>query len=99
VRAVKIKLAKISKRMMKYHIPIAITASILIIIHGLIMTSVYFNQFWRGKTISGLVAIGILMILLYSGLLRRKKATGKRRKFHYTMAFTFSGFVLLHIFI
>ncbi len=30
----KVKLAKISKRMMKYHIPIAITASLLILFHA-----------------------------------------------------------------
>jgi len=37
--------------------------------------------------------------LLFSGLLRRWKATGKRRRFHYIMAFVFFGFVIFHIFL
>lgn len=99
VRNVKIKLAKISKQMMKYHIPIAITASLLIVFHASIMITAFYNRLWNGKIGSGAAAISVLLILLYSGLLRRRKATGKRRRFHYTMAFIFLGFVLLHIFI
>jgi hypothetical protein len=96
VRKVKIKLAQISKKMMKFHIPIAITASLLIIFHGSIMLTV---QNWDPKTWSGILAILGLTVLLFSGLLRRKKATGRRRRFHYTMAFLFFFLVFLHIFI
>lgn len=99
IRPMKVKLAQISKRMMKYHIPIAITATILIIGHGVIMLSAYVDSVWTLKMIIGLFSIGVLIILLYSGLLRRWKSTGKRRKFHYIMAFVFFGCVLFHIFI
>lgn len=99
IRNVKVKLAKISKKMMKYHVPIAITATILIIIHAAVMIIAHFEQLWKAKTVSGAVTIGILLILLYSGLLRRWKASGKRRRFHYVMAFIFFGFVLFHVFI
>ncbi len=99
IRNVKIKLAKISKKMMKYHIPIAVTASLLILIHAAIMIYAHLEHLWRAKTISGSVAISILIVLLYSGLLRRWKASGRRRRFHYTMAFVFFGFLLLHVFL
>lgn len=96
VRNVKIKLAKISKKMMKYHIPIAFTATTLIAFHAILMLMVH-N--WNIKTASGVLAVLGLSILLFSGYLRRKKATGKRRKFHYTMAFIFFGIALIHIFL
>ncbi|MEH7345650.1 hypothetical protein V7122_17535 [Bacillus sp. JJ1532] len=99
IRNVKVKLAKISKKMMRYHIPIAITATLLIIAHAALMISTRFVNLWNTKTVSGAAAIGILIILLFSGLLRRWKASGKRRKFHFTMAFVFLGFVILHVFI
>ncbi|MEH7391298.1 hypothetical protein [Bacillus sp. JJ1474] len=84
IRNVKVKLAKISKKMMRYHIPIAITATLLIIAHAALMISTRFVNLWNTKTVSGAAAIGILIILLFSGLLRRWKASGKRRKFHFT---------------
>lgn len=99
VRNVKIKLAKISKRMMKYHIPIALTSSTLILIHAVIMINAYFERLLNIKTLSGAITFGVLIILLFSGLLRRWKASGNRRKFHYTMAFLFFAFVILHVFV
>ena len=99
IRAVKIKLAKISKKMMKYHVSIAITATILVFGHAGIMLYAHFGKLWIPKTISGTVLIGILGFLLFSGMLRRWKSTGNRRKFHYSMAFIFFGFVFLHVFI
>lgn len=96
VRPVKIKLAQISKRMMKYHIPLALTGATLILVHGWMMISVHL---WSGKLATGLIATGTLLFLLFSGLLRRRKATGKRRRFHYQMAFIFFAFVFLHVLI
>lgn len=96
VRNVKIKLARISKQMMRYHIPSAITATGLILFHSTIML---FVHDWSLKTASGVSAIGALFILLFSGLLRRQKATGMRRRLHYRTAFLFFTFVLVHIFI
>lgn len=95
---VKVRLAKISKKMMKYHIPIAITASLLILIHGAMMVTAHSSRLGDLKISAGALSFALLLILLYSGLLRHRKATGKRRKFHYTMAFTFFGLVLVHIF-
>lgn len=99
IRHVKVKLAKISKQMMKYHIPIALTATISTIIHAGIMVYSHFDKFLMVKTISGFIAIMVLIVLLYSGLLRRWKASGIRRKFHFMMAFLFFAFVIFHVFV
>ncbi|MBT2688239.1 hypothetical protein J7I93_08600 [Bacillus sp. ISL-47] len=99
IRKVKITLAKISKRMMKYHVAIAATASLLIIAHAVIMITALFEDLWKAKTASGLITWIVLAVLLFSGLLRRRKSTGMRRKFHYIMAFLFFGFVFFHVFI
>jgi hypothetical protein len=99
VRDVKVTLARISKKMMKYHIPFAITATILIFAHGLIMGYAHLENVIQIKILSGITAMAILPLLLYSGYRRHKKATGKRRKYHYTMAFVFLSFAVIHIFI
>lgn len=96
VREVKIKLARISKQMMKYHVPLAVSATGLILLHSVIM---FLAQDWSLKAISGIIAILTLIVLLFTGLLRRKKATGLRRRLHYRMAFLFFANVLVHVFI
>lgn len=98
-RNVKIKLAKITKLMMKFHIPIAITAVVLILLHAMMMVNIHFQQLQNLKIGSGALAFMVLMILLFSGQLRNLKASGFRRKFHYIMAFIFFGFIIIHIFI
>ncbi|NHM33955.1 hypothetical protein G8761_25870 [Bacillus sp. C11] len=57
------------------------------------------EDFWIRKTGSGLLSLIVLAVLLYSGLLRHRKATGKRRRFHYAMAFVFFSIVILHVFL
>ena len=99
IRDVKVKLAKISKKMMKYHIPFAITASLLIGVHAVIMAYVRREDFWIWKTGTGVLSLIILAVLLYSGLSRHRKATGRRRRFHYGMAFVFFSIVILHVFL
>lgn len=96
VRKIKTQLAKMSKHMMKYHIPIAITATCLIMLHSTIML---LAQDLILKAASGILAVFLLSILLFTGFFRRRKATGLRRKLHYRMAFLFFTVVLVHIFI
>lgn len=98
-RNVKIKLAKITKLMMKFHVAIAVTAGVLILLHAIMMINIHFEQLKNLKIASGALAFLVLIILLFSGLLRKLKASGFRRKFHYTMAFIFFGFMIIHIFI
>ncbi|MCT8138212.1 hypothetical protein H1D32_10860 [Anaerobacillus sp. CMMVII] len=97
-RTVKVKLAKITKVMMKYHIPIAVTAVVLIVFHAVLMMSIHTLGLQNLKVISGVLAFIVLLILLFSGVLRKLKSSGFRRKFHYRMAFIFFGFIIVHIF-
>lgn len=98
-KGVKKTLALFSRKMMKFHVPIAITATALICIHAVIMISLHPLEIFDIKKISGLLTILILMVHLFSGWLRRKKASGFRRLFHLRMAFIFLTFFLVHIFL
>lgn len=98
-KSLKKKLALFSRKMMKAHVPIAITAVGFVSIHGILMMVFHPIDVFSLKKMSGLAAVGILSVHLYSGWLRRKKASGFRRKFHLSMAFVFMCFFLVHIFI
>lgn len=101
VRQVKIGLAKFSRYFMKWHIPIAIVATTIIIGHASI------NLFEIGpligfgsiKLASGYMAVGLLALTLFAGYLRRKKASGFRRKFHLVSAMTFTCAFMIHMFL
>ena len=98
-KEIKKKLALFSRKMMKFHVSIAILAVSLISIHAIIMISFHPISIFDVKKVSGLIAASVLLAHLYSGWLRRKKASGFRRRFHLRMAFIFMFFFLLHIFI
>lgn len=99
VKGVKKTLALFSRRMMKLHVPLAITATAFICIHALIMLLYHPIALLDLKKMSGLLAVVVLGVHLYSGWLRRKKASGFRRMFHLRMAFVFLFFFVVHIFI
>ncbi|WP_442596065.1 hypothetical protein [Neobacillus sp. D3-1R] len=97
-RKTKLTLAKASRTIMKYHIPIAITATSLIILH---ITFILMNISFDTSSIKmwfGLIAACCLVFTLFAGYLRKRRASGHRRKFHIITAFIFLTFVLLHIF-
>lgn len=97
-KQVKKTLAKMSRKAMKIHIPIALTGTSLILIHAVMMLLNHPVELLSLKKISGFMAFLVLLVLLFSGLLRRWRASGFRRKFHITMAFTFLFFFVIHIF-
>ncbi|NSL52223.1 hypothetical protein [Calidifontibacillus erzurumensis] len=99
VKEVKKTLALFSRKMMKFHVAIAITATALIIVHAILMISFHPIELFAIKKASGLLAMVILAVHLFSGWLRRKKASGFRRLFHLRMAFIFLFFFLVHIFV
>ncbi|MBO0959366.1 hypothetical protein J1P26_06435 [Neobacillus sp. MM2021_6] len=101
VRKVKIRLAKFSRYLMKWHIKIALLGATVIIGHALI------NFYELGPVIgyghlkiwSGYLAILLLGTTLVAGYLRHKKASGLRRKFHLISAMAFLAAFLLHMFV
>jgi hypothetical protein len=101
VRKVKIRLAKFSRYMMKWHIKIGIAGTILIIGHAIINL----NQFGpivgyaHLKLLTGYLATIGLSVTLLAGYLRHKKASGFLRKFHLVSAMTFFILFIIHMFI
>jgi predicted anti-sigma-YlaC factor YlaD len=97
-RKVKLTLAKLSRKVMKVHVPIAISATSLIILHIIfIVFSIPFDL-TKPKLLTGLLAVIGLFFTLLAGYLRSKKATGTRRKYHIMTAFIFFIVALVHIF-
>lgn len=99
VRKVKMILAKGSRKAMKLHIPIAVSASAFILIHAILMITKHPAYLTSFKFLSGFLAISMLLLLLFTGYRRHFKATGFRRRSHIVMAFVFIMSALLHIFI
>lgn len=97
-RKVKLTLAKISRKIMKLHVPIAISAASLICIHiALIVLNIPLDL-TDIKILSGLIAAAMLVLTILAGFFRSKKASGKRRKAHIITAFIFFLIAFIHIF-
>lgn len=101
VRQIKIRLAKFSRAMMKWHIKIAITATTIIVGHAAINLYEIAPAVGYGnlKLVSGYLALAVLSITLSAGYLRHKKSSGFRRKFHLFTAMAFFLVFLIHMII
>jgi hypothetical protein len=100
VRNVKVALSKLSRKMMRAHIPIALAGTSLIALHaGIMLFQLRNNRIFHPKMITGYFAIFMLALTLFAGVLRHKKASGFRRKFHLTTAMIFAGMFIIHLFL
>ena len=99
VRKVKIRLAKISRFLMKGHIKIALLGALAITGHAVINLSKFAPAigFFHVKIITGYLAFTALLVTLFAGYLRHKRASGFRRRFHLISAMTFLVAFLLHM--
>jgi hypothetical protein len=99
-RAVKVRLSKMARKMMKAHIPIAIIGTSLIVLHAGMMALELGKEigFFHPKMLTGYLGVLLLVLTLFAGWLRHKKASGFRRKFHLTMALIFGGVFIVHLF-
>jgi hypothetical protein len=97
---VKIRLAKFSRYLMKWHIKIAVLGTTIIMGHASINLYGVGSLIGWGhiKLLTGYLALVMLAVTLFAGYLRHKKASGFRRKFHLITAMTFLGAVLVHMF-
>ena len=100
-RNIKVRLAKFSRYFMKWHIKVAISATILITGHALInlMKIGPLVGYFHMKMITGYTSFIFLCITLFAGYLRHRKSTGFRKKFHRLVAFVFSALFLVHMFL
>ncbi|MEH7373784.1 hypothetical protein [Neobacillus drentensis] len=100
-RKVKIRLATFSRYFMKWHIKIAITSTLLIVGHS------WINLFKIGpvigyghiKMLMGYTSFIFLLVTLFAGYLRHKKASGFRKKSHRITAMIFTVIFLVHMLI
>jgi hypothetical protein len=101
VRNVKIRLAKISRYIMKWHIKIGLAGTAVILGHAIINFSEFgpVVGYTHLKLITGYMAVAFLGVTLFAGYLRHKKASGFRRRFHLVSAFVFFTMFLIHMFI
>lgn len=94
-KSLKKRLVRYSRKMMPLHPWIGLAGILLALLHGWLM--------WQGFStfsithFSGSLALGIGLFLLGTGLYRKRKATGKRRKLHLFSAGLFLFLVILHI--
>jgi len=101
IKKIKINLTKIARKMMKWHIYIAILGTALIIVHAQIMMTQVGGVigYFHPKMLSGYIAFLLLAFTLWGGYRRHKKSSGFRRKFHLIMAFIFGGLFMIHLFL
>jgi hypothetical protein len=99
-RSMKVRLSKMARKMMKAHIPIAIIGTSLIVLHAGMMALELGKEigFFHPKMLTGYLGVLLLVLTLFAGWLRHKKASGFRRKFHLTMALIFGGVFIVHLF-
>lgn len=100
-RSVKVALAKISRKMMKFHIHIAVIGTSLILVHaGVMLTQMgQYISYAHPKMLAGYMSIVMLTVTLIGGYRRRQRATGFRRRFHLVMALLFAGVFTIHLFL
>lgn len=100
-RSIKVLLAKWSRKMMKLHIPIAMLATSLILIHaGIMLTQMgKYISYFHPKMITGYFGIILLILTLIGGYRRHRRASGFRRKFHLSMALIFAVMFTVHLFL
>jgi len=80
-RDLRVRLAKLARKAMPWHIPIGIVGTALIVMHAGIMLTQYGLTNVHPKTIAGLASLLLLGLTLGAGVLRTRRASGFRRKF------------------
>jgi len=98
-REIKTFMARLSKRVYRPHIHIAITGASLVLLHAGLMLYRLSGRigFMNSKMLTGYFAVLMLITTLIGGYRRRQRATGPRRKFHARAALIFALAFFLHI--
>ncbi|WP_066175938.1 DUF4405 domain-containing protein [Bacillus marinisedimentorum] len=91
------KLVGFTRVFIRFHVATAIYAVLWILPHA----------WWMGSNVpfdnryswTGALALLALIPLLITGYMRKRKSSGKRRRFHRYSAFVFVGLMLIHFFL
>ncbi|WP_411842500.1 hypothetical protein [Salinicoccus sp. HZC-1] len=96
-RQTKVRLARMSKRIVPYHRYIGTTALLLIILHGVSVVHFYSFDLANMKVLTGFLAAVNLLILVLSGWYRLLfDSSLKIRKLHIRLGISLFIFVVLH---
>lgn len=100
IRKLRTSLAKLSRKMMKAHIPMAIVGTAFVTVHAIVMLVVLGDRigYFHGKLVSGYFSVVFLVLTLCAGYLRHKKSSGFRKKFHRTISLSFTIAFTIHLF-
>lgn len=93
----KVRLASVTRYVMKAHIPFALIGTGLILGHGVLMLIYHPLSILELKKLSGIIAFLILGIHLYSGYLKYRRTSKKRQRVHMVTAFTLFFLILAHM--
>jgi cation transport ATPase len=89
------KLVMLTRIYIRFHIAIAIIGTIIIFLHAaLMLTMIPINSPYA---LTGLLTLLGLLGVLITGYLRKRKSSGKRRRYHRYMAFLFIALVIIHL--
>ncbi|WP_221569047.1 hypothetical protein [Alkalihalobacillus sp. TS-13] len=89
------KLVTFTRIYIRFHVAAALLGVTSLLMHVLLMAK--FGLMESRAGVSGMIAIGGLAVLLFTGYLRKRKSSGKRRRFHRFTAYLFLFFVLIHM--
>lgn len=92
-----IRLAKIAKRLMRYHRKIAVLSALFVILHAGQAIMEFGLTDLRPVQWTGIGAMSVYLILLSSGWIRNQKATGRRKRAHRMMAFSALLIIMIHV--
>ncbi len=89
------RLVTFTRVYIRFHIAVALHGLASILVHISYMLSIGSAQTSTGQL--GLLAVVFLVALLTTGYLRKRKSSGRRRRYHRYTAYLFLLFVLLHM--
>lgn len=98
-KELRMRLVRLSRRMMKWHVKIALAGTALALLHASFQMGYAFSllEDRHPKMITGLLSLLLLLLTLTAGYFRKLRASGKRRKLHLAAAFIFGGAFVLHM--
>ncbi|SDI92661.1 hypothetical protein [Alteribacillus bidgolensis] len=89
------KLVIFTRIYIRFHIAAAILGTVLLLPHVIGMSFYYSTT--NPKALTGLFAVCSFFAVLISGYLRKKRSSGKRRRYHRYTAFLFIVILFVHI--
>lgn len=93
----KIKYAKLTRSVRKYHQWVGVFSLLIILFHAIFVMYYYNFHFNNLKMISGIGAIAMLMGVVITGFRRKWKKTHRRHKVHLGFGFGLFALVLSHL--